>query len=146
MHSTRTWILCLVLFMKITYSLTLNIKKKKKTYLLKYNFEQVLINPCAEAEYLSNRALSDLTLSWRSLYHIETSPLICFGNQWTRYYMIEASIMKGLMGMEIRTTFLAIIAELFCYLWTSYYLSTVTRGGSRTAATSNVEFFVVINS
>ena len=30
------------------------------------------------------------------LYHIETSPLICFANQWTGFYMIEASVMKGL--------------------------------------------------
>ena len=27
-------------------------------------------------------------------YHIETSPLIWYGNQWTGFYMIEASVMK----------------------------------------------------
>ena len=27
--------------------------------------------------------------------HIETSPLICSANQWTGFYMITASIMKG---------------------------------------------------
>ena len=29
-------------------------------------------------------------------YHIETSPLICGANQWTGFYMITASVMKGL--------------------------------------------------
>ena len=29
-------------------------------------------------------------------YHIETSPLICSANQWTGFYMITASVMKGL--------------------------------------------------
>ena len=28
--------------------------------------------------------------------HTETSPLICWPNQWTRFYMITASVMKGL--------------------------------------------------
>ena len=27
-------------------------------------------------------------------YHIETSPLICFANHWTGFYMITASVMK----------------------------------------------------
>ena len=27
-------------------------------------------------------------------YHIETSPLICFTNQWTGFYMIRTSIIK----------------------------------------------------
>ena len=30
-------------------------------------------------------------------YHIENSPLICSANQWTGFYMITASVMKGLM-------------------------------------------------
>ena len=29
-------------------------------------------------------------------YHIETSPLICYSNQWTGFYMIMASVMKEL--------------------------------------------------
>ena len=29
-------------------------------------------------------------------YHIETSLLICGGNQWTGFYIISASVMKGL--------------------------------------------------
>ena len=29
-------------------------------------------------------------------YHIETSPLICRANQWTGFYMITASALKGL--------------------------------------------------
>ena len=29
-------------------------------------------------------------------YHIETNPLICGANQWTGFYMITTSVMKGL--------------------------------------------------
>ena len=51
----------------------------------------------------------DLTLSWRRPYHVETSPLICGAIQWTGFYMISASVMKGLtlsgeawvLGMEL---------------------------------------------
>ena len=32
----------------------------------------------------------------RGRYHIETSPLICSANQWTGFYMISTSVMKGL--------------------------------------------------
>ena len=32
----------------------------------------------------------------RGRYHIETSSLICGANQWTGFYMITASVMKGL--------------------------------------------------
>ena len=34
-------------------------------------------------------------------YHIETSPLICYANQWTGFSMITASVMKELMKREI---------------------------------------------
>ena len=37
-----------------------------------------------------------LTLSWRRIYHIETSPLICSANQLTGFYMTETSVMKEL--------------------------------------------------
>ena len=38
-----------------------------------------------------------LTLSYDvGRYHIETSPLICGVNQWTGFYMISSSVMKGL--------------------------------------------------
>ena len=37
-----------------------------------------------------------LTLHDGGRYHIETSPLICSANQWTGFYMITASVMKGL--------------------------------------------------
>ena len=40
--------------------------------------------------------LRDLTLSRRGRYHTETSPLICYTNQWTGFYMIMASVLKGL--------------------------------------------------
>ena len=33
-------------------------------------------------------------------YHIETSPLICGVNQWTGFYMISASVMKGLINLK----------------------------------------------
>ena len=32
----------------------------------------------------------------RGRYHIETSPLICLANQWTGFYMITVSVLKGL--------------------------------------------------
>ena len=32
-------------------------------------------------------------------YYIETSPLICGANQWTGFYMVTASVMKGLKQM-----------------------------------------------
>ena len=35
------------------------------------------------------------------LYHIETSPLICRANQWTGFYMITASVIKGLILLEV---------------------------------------------
>ena len=30
-------------------------------------------------------------------YHTETSPMICFANQWTGFHMLTASVMKGLI-------------------------------------------------
>ena len=39
---------------------------------------------------------SVLTFHEGGRYHIETSPLICGENQWTGFYMITASVMKGL--------------------------------------------------
>ena len=33
-------------------------------------------------------------------YHIETSPLICRGNQWTGFYMMTAFFMKGLNSFQ----------------------------------------------
>ena len=33
--------------------------------------------------------------------HIETSPLICSTNQWTGFYMMTASVMKGLIIINI---------------------------------------------
>ena len=34
-------------------------------------------------------------------YHIETSPLICFANQWTGSYMITDSVMKELKRLGL---------------------------------------------
>ena len=36
----------------------------------------------------------------KGLCHIETSPLICFVNQWTGFYMIETTVMKELNGLK----------------------------------------------
>ena len=36
----------------------------------------------------------------KDLCHIETSPLICFANQWTGFYMIETTFMKELNGLK----------------------------------------------
>ena len=36
-----------------------------------------------------------LTLHDGGRYHIEASPLICGANQWTGFYVITASVMKG---------------------------------------------------
>ena len=41
----------------------------------------------------------NLNLNDEGRYHIETSPLICRANQWTCFYMITASVIKGLMPM-----------------------------------------------
>ena len=35
-----------------------------------------------------------------SPYHVETSPLIYSANQWTRFYMITASVMKELTSLR----------------------------------------------
>ena len=45
---------------------------------------------------LSNLLFYVLFLSWRSSYHIETSPLICRANQWTFFYIKGTSIIKQL--------------------------------------------------
>ena len=37
----------------------------------------------------------------RGPYHIETSPLICFVNQWTGFYMTRTSVMKELNSSKI---------------------------------------------
>ena len=49
----------------------------------------------------------------RGPYHIETSPLICTTNQWTSFYMIGTSVMKGLMLMsgKSRIVFYAALAK-----------------------------------
>ena len=44
----------------------------------------------------TNGLRSFLTFHDGARYHIETSPLICSPNQWTGFYMISASVMKGL--------------------------------------------------
>ena len=39
------------------------------------------------------RTMLSSVLLLSSLYHIETSPLIRFANQWPGFYMIESSVM-----------------------------------------------------
>ena len=41
-------------------------------------------------------AFSRIRAEYGGCYHIETSPLICSANQWTGFYVITASVMKGL--------------------------------------------------
>ena len=52
----------------------------------------------------SNRV--PLILSWRRPPSHRTSPLICGANQWTGFYMITASVMKGLMTWWFSWSFL----------------------------------------
>ena len=56
--------------------------------------------PSSYFESLTNTDKADykrkLTFHDGGRYHIETSPLICGANQWTGFYMITASVMKGL--------------------------------------------------
>ena len=44
-----------------------------------------------------------LTLWWRRSPHIETSPLICWANQWIGFYMMATSVMKEFMKILICT-------------------------------------------
>ena len=41
-------------------------------------------------------------------YHIETSPLIRGANQWTGFYMITASVLKGLKTTDDHEEFISI--------------------------------------
>ena len=45
----------------------------------------------------------NLTLHDGGSYHIETSPLICYANQWTGFYMMTAPVMKELNSLGIRS-------------------------------------------
>ena len=54
---------------------------------------------------LENRSSEYMKISYRvnSLhdggpYHVETSPMICRANQWTGFYVIGTSVVKGLMS------------------------------------------------
>ena len=51
-------------------------------------------------------------------YHIETSPLICGANQWTGFYMITISVMKGLitLHLEIQNRCLLVTKALFMWM------------------------------
>ena len=63
------------------------------------------IKPCSKSQFLST-ALEKKTqekhelsyfFHFGGIYDIETSRLICSGNQWTDFYMRRASVMKGLI-------------------------------------------------
>ena len=43
-----------------------------------------------------------------SPYHIETSPLICFVNKWTGFYMIGTSVIKELITSAVKKPMLEI--------------------------------------
>ena len=49
----------------------------------------------------------------RGSYHIESSPLICFANQWTGSYMVGTSVMKELNRNVFRT--------MSKHLWSSFF-------------------------
>ena len=38
-----------------------------------------------------------------TIYSSKLKNLICFGNQWTGFYMIEASVMKGLHSVRTQS-------------------------------------------
>ena len=47
-------------------------------------------------------------------HYIETSPLICFANQWTGFYMITASVMK-----ELRASVFHLLLYLMFFAFSS---------------------------
>ena len=50
--------------------------------------------------YRKTTAAETLTLYDGASYHIETSPSICFENQWAGFFMIEISVMKELKKLD----------------------------------------------
>ena len=58
-----------------------------------------IINPMCNAnkEYVNSRELINEAFHDGGPYHIENSPLICYANQWTGFYMIGTSVMKELI-------------------------------------------------
>ena len=44
-------------------------------------------------------------------FHIETSPLICGANQWTGFYLVTASVVKGLI-VDIKAAEIYVINPL----------------------------------
>ena len=47
-------------------------------------------------DFFESEKKNNLTFHDGGRYHIETSPLICAANHWTGFYIIMASVMKGL--------------------------------------------------
>ena len=63
--------------------------------------------------FVSNQIIS-LTFHDGARYHIETNPLICSANHWTGFYMITASVMKGLKQTHLLFyTFFRICTNIF---------------------------------
>ena len=59
----------------------MEVQKSKKSFLFVWvNISFLYINP----------------FMTEGCYHIENSPLICSANQWTGFYLITVSVMKGL--------------------------------------------------
>ena len=54
------------------------------------------LHPVSRREICIRTQFTWLTFHDGGRYNIETSPLICSSNQWTGFYMITASVMKGL--------------------------------------------------
>ena len=73
---------------------------------LSSNVDLTLEQPSDVKERLSirNLALGIKPFQDGGRYDIETSPLICTPNQWTGFYMITASVLKGSKALSGRRT------------------------------------------
>ena len=68
--------------------------RKYLTVLTWFYFQQLFLSNC----FL---LFCPLTFSWRSSYHIETSPLICYANQLTGFCKVGTSVMKKLSNFKV---------------------------------------------
>ena len=80
------------------------------------------------------KAIFSLTLSWRRPLSYRNQSIVCSANQWTGFYMITASVMKGLKKefnsiiTHHRKPYLAVLTglvngryEIFSYIyWCTY--------------------------
>ena len=63
-------------------------------------------------------SVQNLTLSWRRPLSYRNQSIICGANQWTGFYMITASVMKGLnVIFGVDSTCINGLANLMCIPW-----------------------------